>query len=212
MNQMAHQCKAKDPNSCRVHGHVDTMQQLQGVADSAVSSKDLNSYLQAKEMIDEKKVRVDLQDAGNTARFHAAPLYRKSVIVEARRTEKVEHLATVLSNGTVETTREVPTGEWIVTNPGGEQYAIGDEKFHSRYEVNGDGHYQAKGVIRAFQNPTGGDVEIMAPWGEMQYGDVNCWFATGTDGELAPTKDCYIIGGDEFKDTYKSHSVSSPEL
>ena len=210
---MSHQCQAKNPNSCRVHGTADTMQQLEGAANSAVSSKDLNSYLDAKEKMKEAKTvkRVNLQDATNTKRFKAAPLYRKSAVVEARQTTAVERLETVLSNGTVETTREVPAGEWIVTNPGGEQYAITDEKFQSRYESNGDGQYQAKGIIRTFQNPTGGDVEIMAPWGEMQYGDANCWFATGTDGELAPTKDCYIIGGDEFKDTYKAYSLKEEE-
>lgn len=210
---MTHKCKAKDPNSCRVHGTPDSIQNLEVTANSAVSSKDLNSYLDAKEKMDEAKVvkRVDLQDAKNTKRFQSAPLYRKSAIVAARRTETVEHLSTVLSNGTVETTREVPAGEWIVTNPGGEEYAITDEKFQSRYEAIGDGQYQATGIIRAFKNPTGGDVEIMAPWGEMQYGDANCWFATGTDGELNPTKDCYIIGGDELKDTYKSYSENPQE-
>lgn len=52
---MSHQCQAKDPNSCRVHGTADTMQQLEGAANSAVSSKDLNSYLDAKEKMNAPK-------------------------------------------------------------------------------------------------------------------------------------------------------------
>jgi hypothetical protein len=205
---MAKECRAKNPNLCRVHGNGATaLDQLNAVAEAAASSKDMNLYMSAREQIDALKdvkvtKHINLQDAGNTERFNAAPLYRKSAVVTARRTEKVERLDTVLSNGLVETSREVPAGEWIVTNPGGEQYAISDEKFCSRYELREDGQYQAKGVIRAFQNPTGGDVEVMAPWGEMQYGDANCWFAAGTTDDLNPTQDCYIIGGDEFKETY----------
>jgi hypothetical protein len=49
---MSPQCQAKDPNSCRVHGTPDSLQQLEGAANSAVSSKDLNSYLSAKEKIE----------------------------------------------------------------------------------------------------------------------------------------------------------------
>lgn len=202
---MAKECRAKNPNLCRVHGNGGTtLEQLNAVAEAAASSQDMDLYMSAREQIDAIKVvkHINLQDAENTERFNAAPLYRKSAVVTARRTTTAERLDTVLSNGLVETSREVPAGEWIVTNPGGEQYAISDEKFSSRYELRGDGQYQAKGVIRAFQNPTGGDVEVMAPWGEMQYGDANCWFAAGTSDDLNPTKDCYIIGGDEFKETY----------
>ena len=205
---MAKTCRAKNPSLCRVHGSGGTtVQQLNAVVEAAASSQDMDLYMSAREQLDalgtvKTVTPVNLQDAENTSRFSTAPLYRKSAVVTARRTVKTEKLDTVLSNGLVETSREVPAGEWIVTNPGGEQYAISDEKFRARYELRGDGQYQAKGVIRAFKNPTGGDVEVMAPWGEMQYGDANCWFASGTNDDLTPTKDCYIIGGDEFKETY----------
>lgn len=202
---MAKECRAKNPTLCRVHGNGgNALDQLKAVVEAAAESGDMDLYMSAREQLEKEKVvtHVDLQDAVNAERFKTAALYRKSAVVTARRTTKVEKLDTVLSNGLVETSREVPAGEWIVTNPGGEEYAISDEKFRARYELRGDGQYQAKGVIHAFKNPTGGDVEVMAPWGEMQYGDANCWFAAGTDDDLAPTKDCYIIGGDEFKETY----------
>ena len=136
--------------------------------------------------------------------FAKAPRYRKSVIVEARKTLKEEKLDTILASGVHETSRIVPVGHWIITNPGGEEYAVTEEKFLSRYEQMEDGRCRAKGVIRALRNPTGEDVEIMAPWGEPQYGDKNCLFAATMDGTEI-TNDRYIIGGDEFVDTYESY-------
>lgn len=79
--------------------------------------------------------RLDLGDFG--ADFAAAPAYKKNTVVSARRTEHPEQLATVLADGTVETERVVPAGHWIITNPGGEQYAIDDEKFGKKYTQEG---------------------------------------------------------------------------
>lgn len=146
---------------------------------------------------------VDLHDAEHTERFRFAPLWQKKAVVEARQVKEPEFLDTVLANGFLETSREVPVGHWIITNPGGEKYAVSDEKFHSRYESIGDGKYKAKGLIRAYSNPTGRNVEIMAPWGEKQFGDTRCMFATAIGENFEPTEDCYIIGGDEFEDTYE---------
>lgn len=135
--------------------------------------------------------------------FAQAPRYRKSVIVDARKTTKEEKLDTILASGVHETSRIVPIGSWVITNPGGEEYAVSEEKFLSRYEANGDGRWRAKGVIRAFRNPTGEDVEIMAPWGEPQYGDKDCLFATSLINETEISNDRYIIGGTELADTYE---------
>lgn len=141
--------------------------------------------------------------------FETAGLFRKGAIVTARQVMTPENLITQLENGFHETERLVPAGHWIVTNPGGEEYAIPAEKFHTRYDwIEGD-DYRAKGIIRAFPNHTGEDVEIVAPWGEEQYGDVNCWFATALDSELNTTTDRYIIGGDEFTATYERYTPSS---
>jgi hypothetical protein len=145
---------------------------------------------------------VDLHDAEHTGRFQVGPLAQKKAIVEARQVKETEHLDTILANGFLETSREVPVGHWIITNPGGEEYAMNDEKFQSRYEDMGNGKFRAVGVIRCYNNPTGGNVEITAPWGEKQFGDSRCYFATAVDENYEPTKDRYIIGADEFDETY----------
>lgn len=150
---------------------------------------------------------IDLHSEENTQRFTDAPLYRKSAVVQAREVKDVETVETVLANGFHETAREVPVGHWIITNPGGEEYAVSAEKFHTRYEPLGNGQYRAKGIIKAFPNFTGEDVEIVAPWGEPQYGDENCLFATALNPELDITADRYIIGGQEFLDTYEKYGA-----
>lgn len=147
---------------------------------------------------------VNLFDENIEQALATAPRYRKKVIVDARQATEEETLDTILASGVHETSRVVPVGFWIITNPGGEQYAISDEKFRSRYEATEDGRWRATGTIRAIHNPTFEDVEIMAPWGEPQYGDKNCLFAATMDGTEI-TNDRYIIGGDEFVDTYESY-------
>lgn len=152
-------------------------------------------------------IEVDLSLARATDLFNGASVYRKNVVITAEQVEESQNLETVLANGLVETTRVVPAGEWIITNPGGEQYAIGDEKFKSRYEKDGD-KYRAKGLIKAIKNFTNGDVEIIAPWGEKQYGDKKCYFAVALDENGNLTKDRYIIGNDEFLETYEGKLIS----
>lgn len=146
---------------------------------------------------------VDLQTGELNERFLIAPLWQKKAVVEARQVTETEFLDTVLANGFLETSREVPPGHWIITNPGGEKYAVTNEKFWTRYEDMGGGKFKAKGLIRAYSNPTGKNVEITAPWGEKQFGDTRCMFATAIGENFEPTKDCYIIGGEEFEDTYE---------
>ena len=147
-------------------------------------------------------ISIDLQDRFHSLVLGTATLYCKNAIIQARQVIEPERVKTILSNGLLETAREVPVGHWVITNPGGEQYAVSDEKFQNRYEPVGDGHYRAKGIIRAYQNPTGESVEIMAPWGEKQVGDTACWFAAATDKDLNATTDRCLIGGEEFRETY----------
>lgn len=148
---------------------------------------------------------VDLLTEENTSKFIAAPLYRKSAVVQARKVEEVETVETILANGFHETARDVPVGHWVITNPGGEEYAVSEEKFTTRYEDLGNGNYRAKGIIKAFLNHTGEDVEIVAPWGDPQHGDSQCLFATALDPQLNISSDRYIIGGQEFLDTYEPY-------
>lgn len=146
---------------------------------------------------------IDLQTGDFKDRFLVAPLFQKKAVIEARQVKEVEFLDTILANGFLETSREVPAGHWIITNPGGEKYAVPDEKFLGRYEDIGGGKFKAKGLIRAYSNFTGKSVEITAPWGEKQFGDRRCMFATAIGENFEPTKDCYIIGYEEFEETYE---------
>jgi hypothetical protein len=152
-------------------------------------------------------VIVDLHDAEHTERFRVAPIFQKNAVVTARQVKTPEFLDTVLANGFLETSREVPVGHWIITNPGGEEYAKTEEQFKERYEFLGlrDGKltFRAKGIIRAYSNPTGQSVEIMTPWDAKQYGDAQCYFGVTVDENYEPTDFRYIIGKEEFDETYE---------
>ena len=152
-----------------------------------------------------QKLELDLSTEGWTEKLAGAPVYAKKGMVEARILTEDEQLDTVLADGTVETSRTVPAGEVIVTNPGGEKYAIEREKFEKRYDTTvEEGVYRAKGMARAVDNPTGQDIQIMAPWGELQYGGPDCKIATvfDPDNPNEVGSDRYIIGRQEFEDTY----------
>lgn len=145
-----------------------------------------------------KYLTYDINDHAVVESLSTAPQWRKSAQVMVRVAEQGEALVTVLKDQTVETSRILDGGEIIVKNPSGEEYAISEEKFHNLYEASDkDGVWLAKGVVRALPNPTGKPIQIMAPWGEPQYGNENCFLVQGAGD------DRYIIGHDEFKETYQ---------
>ncbi|TWD83044.1 hypothetical protein FB561_4197 [Kribbella amoyensis] len=149
---------------------------------------------------------VDLTSSEYAGRFASsqARTYRKTTKVKAWQLTQDTPLATVLADGTRETDRMAPAEHWVVENPGGEQYAVEPEKFEALYDATSEpGVFQAKGRIRAIENPTGGPVWINAPWGEPQYGSADCRFACSVlaDGSLDLAKP-YIIGRAELKQTY----------
>jgi len=152
--------------------------------------------------VTENSTFVDLNTDEYTELFLSAPVYRKHAIVHARQVTETEEISTVLADGTFETNQTVTPGQWIITNPGGETYAIKNEKFVRRYESIGNGVYQAKGLIHAFTSPVAGPVHIVAPWGEKQYGNEGCVFGASIleDGSIG--SDRYILGRQEFEDTY----------
>lgn len=53
-------------------------------------------------------------------------------------------------------------------------------------------------IVKIAKNPTGSKIEIVAPWGEKQYGDSDCYIAQS----LEDKNDRYIIGNKEFNETY----------
>lgn len=129
--------------------------------------------------------------------FSDAPFYRKTSTVRARKAVAGERLSTTLSNGLVETDRTLDGTEWVVTNPGGEEYAPGGDTFTKNYApTEEEGVYRAIGVIQALANPWSCDIAILAPWGEDQFGDARCLIALSSSGSR------YLIGADEFAQTY----------
>lgn len=151
-------------------------------------------------------MRLDLTAGEFTALFAAAPVYRKSAVVLIREARPGERVVTVMGDGREETAVTCSGGEPVITNPGGEQYVPmgGWEQVHRRYDQFGDGRWQAKGMVRAFPNPSGAEVSIMAPWGEEQHQGPDCLLAV----EYLPSEpdvigpDRYLIGAAEFAETY----------
>lgn len=164
-----------------------------------------NEYATLAKATEKEHPMLDLSTPEMTQRFAEAPVYEKTAVVTIREVEPGTPLETRLADGRVET-KNVATEDrrHVVTNPDGEEYLVGADKVADRYTPLGDGRYKAKGMVRAFPNPTGGEITIMAPWGEEQHGGSEAMLATLYDpaNPDAIGTDRYIIGGEEFKNTY----------
>lgn len=143
--------------------------------------------------------RVDVHDPHVTGLLLAAPVWRQKKIVTARPARAGERLTTTLAGGSVKTVRTLTGSEVVVTNPGGEQYAIAGERFWDRYENVGGYQWRATGLVHALRNPWAEPITITAPWGEVQHGTADCMIAMvpGVHG------DRYLIGAAEFTTTYE---------
>jgi len=138
--------------------------------------------------------------------LEVALLYKKQGEVRVQIAKGGEEVITMLAEGTTETKNVARPGDAIITNPGGEQYIIDAVKFNKRYEpkMGADGVYVAKGYCRAINNPFGAPITMMASWGEMQNGAVDCKLADTFDPETGKLGgQPYIIGFKEFSQTYK---------
>ena len=137
-----------------------------------------------------------------------APLFKKQGQVKARPAVPGEKVTTTLASGANETVNTANEGDWVMTNPSGEQYIISEKKFFGRYEATDEaGVYSAKGYCRAIKNPFGEPIEIMASWGEPQTGDENCMVADTCDenGENMGGEP-YLIEAKAFEETYRQVS------
>jgi hypothetical protein len=147
----------------------------------------------------QKPVKVDLSTPAYDKLFEAAATYQKTARVQARQATEPTPISTILADGTFETQNIAQPGDYIITNPGGEEYIISAEKFEKRYRTTDTpGTFQAVGEIQAIKNPTGKPITIIAPWGEEQHGGADCILASALDNPA----DRYIIGATEFVDTY----------
>jgi hypothetical protein len=116
-----------------------------------------------------------------------------------------EDITTTLGSGKKETDNKANEGDWIVTNPSGEQYVISGKKFLARYEATAeDGVYAAKGSCRAIVNPFDEPIEIMASWGSPQTGEADCMVAdVCADDGSKQDGEPYLIDAAAFAETYK---------
>src|SRR3989338_3769751 len=79
-----------------------------------------------------------------------APVFKKQGQVLARPAVPGEKVTTTLASGANETVNTANEGDWVMTNPSGEQYVISEKKFFGRYEATSEeGVYTAKGYCRA---------------------------------------------------------------
>ena len=150
-------------------------------------------------------LKVDRKDGAIMEAIVKAPVFNKQGKVNARLAIKGEKVTTSLANGNKETDNTAKAGDYVVTNPSGEQYIIAGQTFIKRYESTDEaGVYQAKGSCRAIRNPFGQPIEIMASWGEPQTGDENCMIADTCDknGENMGGEP-YLIDSNAFVETYK---------
>lgn len=148
---------------------------------------------------------LDLQTPDMTNLFSHAPLYRKNAVVHIRRAIPGEVIQTILTDGTVETSNTAREGHYVITNPGGEQYLKGAAKVAAQYIEIGDGLYRANAYCRAFPNPTGFPISIIAPWGEVQIGAPDCKLVARyyLDRPEEVDTERFIIGAKEFAETYE---------
>lgn len=135
----------------------------------------------------------------------------KKATVTAEQAQESGSVVTRLADGSVETSREYVAGDWIVTNPAGERYVLDEVKFGVRHDLTDqEGTFLAKGAVRAISNPTGCAVAVIAPWGAVMRGGADCMFAEVVDLDevSARSVDRYIIGGQEFAQTYAARKSS----
>lgn len=111
---------------------------------------------------------------------------------ESKSWKLATYVADRSSDGTpiavLETTRELVPGDVIVTNPPAfdnavpNRYAMNGSTFAKKYEATDTpGVFLPKGIGRLVPNPTGQKIHYLAPWGELQTGDVDCYLCVVVD-------------------------------
>ena len=125
--------------------------------------------------------------------------FAKFARVQAEQATEETPIVTILQDGTKETTNTAMPGDWIVTNPGGEQYVVPGSKFSKKYEPApelGDNWYKPTGGVQRFLE-TDEDLVFVCSWGEEQT------IKAGGFINVSCLDDIYGIARQEFFDTYK---------
>jgi hypothetical protein len=154
--------------------------------------------------------RIDLSTDEWTEKLAGAPLYRKRAVVHIRPAVPGELVVTTLADGSEETDNTAEEYQVVVTNPGGEKQIVTLEKAVMRYDLTDTpGLFLAKGMVRAVDNPFASTISITAPWGSPQRGDAGCKIVALYDPDEPDvvSEDRYVIGKDEFLETYGDQPV-----
>lgn len=159
---------------------------------------------------------IDLNDAAMTLLLLRSSYWiQKKVIVSAEQSVRSKTVRTVLKNGKSETLNTAEKGDWIITNPGGEQYVLKPEQFTKRYHATGKKRknlYKSVGDGVYVPNPYGVPVCVPSPLNPAEYmfGAADCGFVaafdttkTGKRDTVMTTADRYIIGREEKLKTYR---------
>ena len=172
--------------------HVDTgviKLYRRGLEDPVLSQRELKAILGNPELMSKLFGEVDT--------------YAKYARIQATQAKGGEGIVTILADGTRETSNVAKAGEWIVTNPGGEQYIVPADKFAKKYEAAaelGEGWFKPKGTPQKFRQIKV-DMKIKATWGEEQV------LKRGAYINVTNMDDLYGVGRQEFYDTYKTIKV-----
>lgn len=126
--------------------------------------------------------------------------FAKFARIQAKEAAGGEEIITILADGTKETENIANAGDWIVTNPGGEQYIVPGAKFPKKYEPCpelGDGWFKPTGGVQKFLE-LAQDMQFICSWNEEQF------IAAGGFVNVTDLDDIYGIAKDELFVTYKA--------
>lgn len=150
----------------------------------------------------ETKTKAEMKNFVENAIANGADIgtFAKFARIQATEAAGGEEIITILADGTKETINIANTGDWIVTNPGGEQYIVPGAKFPKKYESCpelGEGWFKPTGGVQRFLE-LDQDMQFICSWGEEQF------IAAGGFVNVTDLGDIYGIAKEEFFATYKA--------
>ena len=193
-------------NGHNYNGHLskdDRHEVARGIYDSAQNLRIKADVLGAKvsEAYKNGAEFLDLSSDECTTALAEAPVYRKAAIVKARKAVPGEIIVTITPDGVEEGRNTAGDDDHVVTGANGADFILPGEKFNKLYEETEEtGVFQSRGMARIIDNPTGKKIGILAPWGEMQYGDSESKIAVQYDPQNPDVvgTDRYILDKTEF--------------
>lgn len=156
--------------------------------------KQLNQQTQGASTLDPINDFVPI-DPGSV-KFDGAKKFKKVAEITARPATVGEVIVTI-AGGIVETRRTAELGDYLVTNPDGEQYLVPGDKFDKKYALKPgttDTYVCIAPPVRVVFTDT--PVAFTGPWGEKFY--------LKAQGALVEhPRGCYGVQPQEFRNTYQ---------